>query len=66
MTYFVELADDDDDAAAAVYGRRGRPDTDLSEGNASRHATEDFRRAVDPQDSGLMVDPCTGEPIVLP
>lgn len=44
-----------------------RPETDLSEGNASRHYTEDYRR--DPQvgqETALLVDPATGEPIVLP
>ena len=75
MTDFYERDENVDDVAAA--GRRGdrgltmrRPETDLTEGNASRHATEDFRgvgswteRPARPGDEYLDDQ---GDPIVLP
>jgi hypothetical protein len=43
-----------------------RPETDLGEGNASRHATEDFRRTTAAQQDTMWIDPVTGEPTILP
>jgi hypothetical protein len=62
MTDFLDRDDERDERLQWT-----RPETDLSEGNASRHYTEDFRRRPELDDNpGLLVDPVTGEPIVLP
>jgi hypothetical protein len=56
----------DDEEATEGHRCSTRPETDLSEGNASRHYTEDFRRSTAPDQVDLWVDPVTGEPTVLP
>lgn len=53
-------------ADASERGVTHRPETDLGEGNASRHYSEDYRRGAEPEQTTMWIDPVTGEPVVLP
>jgi len=62
MTDFFVTAAGDESRDAPVM----RPETDLGEGNAGRHGSEDYRNGVDVQRGELWIDPVTGLATVLP